>query len=82
MMYEVYSSSFHTKPLRINFDTKFKLNLKKSEVFLKKKPKIFFLPNPNSPIEGELTKKEKNDNKKKLEEILYIDGSFESRKKY
>ena len=25
---------------------------------LKKKPKIFFLPNPNSPIEGDLTKKE------------------------
>lgn len=58
MMYEVYSSAFHTKPLRINFDTKFKLNLEKIEFFLKKKPKIFFLPNPNSPIEGDLTKKE------------------------
>ena len=42
--------------LKININEKnFKIDLKKISLYLKKKPKIFFLSLPNSPIEANIS---------------------------
>ena len=58
-MYEVYTSVFKAKALKININEKnFKIDLKKISLYLKKKPKIFFLSLPNSPIEVNISSSE------------------------
>jgi len=58
-MYEVYSNIYDTNLEIIQYDPKsLKLDRKKLFKFLKKKPRILFLPNPNQPIEDNLTLKE------------------------
>ena len=57
-MYEVYSNLFKTKLFKINYN-KFKLNKKKLFSLIKNSGiKIIFIPNPNQPIEDNLSIKE------------------------
>ena len=56
-MYEVYSNLFKTKLFKINYN-KFKLNKKKLFSLIKNSEiKIIFIPNPNQPIEDNLSLK-------------------------
>jgi histidinol-phosphate aminotransferase len=55
-MYEVYSKIFKTKIKNITYNSKtFKLEINDLIDEIKKKPKILFLPNPNQPIEDNLS---------------------------
>ena len=57
-MYEVYSNLFKTKLFKINYNN-FKLNKKKLFSLIKNsEKKIIFIPNPNQPIEDNLSLKE------------------------
>ena len=51
-MYNVYSNLFKTKLIEIKYNESLKFNEDKFENFIHDKPKIFFLPNPNQPIES------------------------------
>ena len=53
-MYKVYSNLYQTNLTEIHYEKDNKLNLKKLVEFIQKKPSIFFLPNPNQPIEDTL----------------------------
>lgn len=58
-MYEVYSSAFKAKSLKLDIDKKnFKINFKQLSSYMLKKPKVFFLSFPNSPIEVSISNKE------------------------
>ena len=58
-MYEVYSAAFKAKSLKLGIDKKnFKIDFKQLNSYMLKKPKIFFLSLPNSPIEVFITNKE------------------------
>ena len=67
-MYQVYSKIFRTKPFEIDFEEDLKFNYLKFEKFLETKPKVFFLPNPNQPIESYFNTTQLSDFAKKLEE--------------
>lgn len=54
-MYAVYSKIFKIKILPIPYDTDFNLEKKKLFECIKKGIKILFLPNPNQPIEDNLS---------------------------
>ena len=55
-MYEVYSKIYKTKFKTITYDPKtFKLKINNLISEIKKGPKILFLPNPNQPIEDNLS---------------------------
>ena len=55
-MYEIYSKIFRTRFIKVTYDSKtFKLNMNDLIHKIKLKPKILFLPNPNQPIEDNLT---------------------------
>lgn len=57
-MYEIYAKIFNTKLLKVGYK-KFKLDKKKLFKIIKySKVKIIFLPNPNQPIEDNLSIKE------------------------
>jgi histidinol-phosphate aminotransferase len=58
-MYYVYSKIYRTKLTEIPYkpDT-FEIDRRKLKRFLDSKPKIFFLPNPNQPIEDTFSKDE------------------------
>ncbi len=54
-MYEVFAKIFKTRFVKISYNTKsFKLDKKRLEIEIKKKPKLLILPNPNQPIEDYL----------------------------
>jgi histidinol-phosphate aminotransferase len=55
-MYYVYNKLFRTKLTEINYDLQSKkLNWSQLNKFLDLKPSIFFLPNPNQPIEDTIS---------------------------
>jgi histidinol-phosphate aminotransferase len=55
-MYEIYSGVYKTKLSKVTYDPKsFRLNRRDLIAQIKKKPKILFLPNPNQPIEDNLS---------------------------
>ncbi len=51
-MYNVYSNLFQTELFEIKYNEDFSFNDKLFEKFLNSNPSIFFLPNPNQPIES------------------------------
>lgn len=58
-MYEVYANVFKCKALEISYDYKnFKLNKKDIYAVIEKGIKILFLPNPNQPIEDNISLRE------------------------
>ncbi len=79
-MYSVYSKIFQTSLTEITYDPE-TLRLKWNDLidFIKLKPKVIFIPNPNQPIEDnldlnkieELTKKAKD-----LETLIVIDEAY------
>ena len=89
-MYEVYSKIFKTKIITITYDPKtFKLKLNDLINEIKKKPKILFLPNPNQPIEDNLSYRQldklcllckKNKVTLVVDEAYYMFGSFTAQK--
>lgn len=78
-MYEVYSNLFKTKIYKISYQN-FKLDRKKLHQVIKdRKVKIIFIPNPNQPIEDNLSLKEiekicKECKKNKI--LLVIDEAY------
>ena len=78
-MYEVYSNLFKTKIYKISYQN-FKLDRKKLHQVIKdRKVKIIFIPNPNQPIEDNLSFKEiekicKECKKNKI--LLVIDEAY------
>ncbi len=78
-MYDVYSTVFKTKIIKIGYKN-FKLNREKLfQVIKKRKIKILFLPNPNQPIEDNISLKEmkkicKECKKKKI--LLVVDEAY------
>ena len=51
-MYKVYSDIFQVNLEEIIYKENLKFNFDNFETFLEKRPTIFFLPNPNQPIES------------------------------
>ena len=51
-MYKVYSDIFQVNLEEITYKENLKFNFDSFETFLEKRPTIFFLPNPNQPIES------------------------------
>ena len=51
-MYDVYSKIYKIKNLKISFNQNYKLKIKDLDKYLKQNIKVFFLPNPNQPIES------------------------------
>ena len=54
-MYQVYSRLFQTDLCEIGYSEDLQFNMQQLDEFLAKKPTIFFLPNPNQPIESSFT---------------------------
>ena len=78
-MYQVYSKIFRTNLLKINYKKNRKFNYRQFETILKKKPKIFFLPNPNQPIEDNMNNSQLDEIAKKLKKInclFFIDEAY------
>jgi histidinol-phosphate aminotransferase len=84
-MYPVYSEMFGLKAKKINYDKKYNLNFKKLINAIDTKTAFVFLPNPNVPIEGMLSKKQIQKILKKcekfkcflvLDEVYYSFGKF------
>ena len=79
-MYEVYNNLFRTKLSKVGYDTStFKLNKNKLINEIKKRPKILFIPNPNQPIEDNLSLKELEkicSLCKKFKVLLVIDEAY------
>jgi len=57
-MYMVYSKLFQTRLENITYNKDLSFNYAEFERFIEKKPTMFFLPNPNQPIESAFTVKE------------------------
>ena len=51
-MYQVYSKIYQVQLSEINYDEKLQFGMDQFDEFLEKKPTMFFLPNPNQPIES------------------------------
>ncbi len=51
-MYKIYANLFQVTLDEIEYTEDLKFNFKAFESFLDKKPTVFFLPNPNQPIES------------------------------
>ena len=78
-MYKVYSKIFNTKIFEIEYTDKFEFNYSKYYDFLKLKPKILFLPNPNQPVESNFSIKELKkiaEETKKNDCILFVDEAY------
>jgi histidinol-phosphate aminotransferase len=73
-MYYVYNRIFKTELSEIPYLKSRKLDFKKLNDFLDLKPSIFFLPNPNQPIEDTLLIEKINDltKKAKLNNTLFV----------
>lgn len=54
-MYQVYAKLFQVNLCEIGYSDKFEFNFEQFDEFLAKKPTMFFLPNPNQPIESSFT---------------------------
>lgn len=77
-MYQVYAKIFDSRIEQISYIDK-KFNFEKFEKFIKKKPKVFFLPNPNQPIEDNFDLKNLEIIAKKLLKIncvLFVDEAY------
>ena len=57
-MYMVYSKLFQTRLENITYNKDLSFNYAEFERFIEKKPTMFFLPNPNQPIESAFTVRE------------------------
>jgi histidinol-phosphate aminotransferase len=57
-MYKIYSNLFQVELREIGYNEDLSLDLNQLKVFLKTKPSVLFIPNPNQPIESSLTNKE------------------------
>jgi histidinol-phosphate aminotransferase len=78
-MYQVYSDIFRTQIFKIDYRIDRKFNFEKFKKFLKKKPKIFFLPNPNQPIEDNISINQLDFMAQKLNKInclFFIDEAY------
>ena len=51
-MYQVYSKLFQLQLQEIGYTPDLKFNFRQFDEFLERRPTIFFLPNPNQPIES------------------------------
>jgi histidinol-phosphate aminotransferase len=51
-MYKIYANLFQVTLDEIEYTEDLKFNFESFDVFLAKKPTVFFLPNPNQPIES------------------------------
>ncbi|MHB8475463.1 MAG: pyridoxal phosphate-dependent aminotransferase [Steroidobacteraceae bacterium] len=51
-MYQVYSKLFQVRVEEIDYTADMKFNFRKFDDFLERRPTMFFLPNPNQPIES------------------------------
>ncbi len=54
-MYEVYSKIYNVNLIKVKLNKNFDFDINDIKKILNKKPKIFFLPNPNQPIEINLS---------------------------
>jgi len=54
-MYQVYAKLFQVNLTEITYSDRFEFNFKQFDEFLAKRPTMFFLPNPNQPIESSFT---------------------------
>jgi len=54
-MYQVYSRLFQVELCEIGYSESFEFDHSKFDEFLARKPTMFFLPNPNQPIESSFT---------------------------
>ncbi len=78
-MYMVYSNLFNTSLFEIEYLKNLEFNFKQFELFLDQNPKVFFLPNPNQPIESCFSLKElRNFAQKTLEKkcLFFIDEAY------
>lgn len=78
-MYQVYAKIFDVKLFEIEYTQDLTFNFKKFDEFLKKKPKVFFLPNPNQPVESYFSLKEIEKIAKKLNKInciFFVDEAY------
>ena len=79
LMYEIYSKIFKVKKVRIGYDVNYNINYKQFDKFLKSKPRILFLPNPNQPIESSINLKDMSRLAKKCQSIgciLVLDEAY------
>ncbi len=79
LMYEVYSKIFKVKKIRIGYDSKYNINYKQFDKFLKNKPRVLFFPNPNQPIESSINLKDMAELAKKCQSkgcILVLDEAY------
>jgi histidinol-phosphate aminotransferase len=51
-MYQVYPKLFQLQLQELHYDSNLKFNFRQFDEFLERRPTIFFLPNPNQPIES------------------------------
>ncbi len=51
-MYDVYAKLFQAKMIHVDYKPDFSMDSDSFKSFLKSNPRIFFLPNPNQPIES------------------------------
>ena len=51
-MYQVYAKVFQLQLEEISYTPDLKFNFARFEEFLERRPTMFFLPNPNQPIES------------------------------
>ncbi len=61
LMYMVYAKLFQLNFAEIKYKEDFSFNFEDFDSFLASKPKIFFLPNPNQPIESAFSKEQLRD---------------------
>ncbi len=54
-MYQVYAKLFQVNLCEIGYSDKLEFNFEQFDEFLAKNPTMFFLPNPNQPIESSFT---------------------------
>jgi len=55
VMYKVYAQLFQVQINEISYNSERIFNMEQFDKFLEEKPTIFFLPNPNQPIESSFT---------------------------
>lgn len=55
VMYQIYAQLFQVELRQIPYTPERNFDMEKFDEFLKEKPSVFFLPNPNQPIESSFT---------------------------
>jgi histidinol-phosphate aminotransferase len=61
VMYKIYAQMFQVQFKEINYTSERNFDMKQFDEFLEQKPTVFFLPNPNQPIENSFTLSELED---------------------